>query len=438
MHDVLDYRELVSEELDQCQESGRDLGELAATAKAALAAGSRDELQRVLTDLSVTPALPGWPYEEPSELEAIEALTSSADDTQPMPSAEIYRDRVHAAWSGRCAGCVLGKPVEGWDREVIRDYLGPGGYPLNDYFPPPQPGNRFPLRDCWTDTTRGLIENVGRDDDIDYTILGLHILEEYGVGFTAEDVGREWLDHLPFTRVYTAERAVYRNLLLNVAPPQTATWWNPYREWIGAQIRADVWGYVLPGEPKAAARLAFEDASLSHTANGIYGAMWAAALIANCFVAPSMAQALDSSLNVVPPRSRLAEALRVVIELHQSGLDWELARDRLEEEFGHYGFVHTINNAAAVAAALLWGEGDYTRTICLAVQAGWDTDCNGATAGSAFGALHGSKALPARWIEPLKDHVRSAIFDFDNSTISDLAERTATLRLNREAAVATA
>jgi ADP-ribosylglycohydrolase len=126
----------------------------------------------------------------------------------------------------------------------------------------------------------------------------------------------------------------------------------------------------------------------------------------------------------VPPRSRLTEAIRYVFALRERGLGWEAARDELEERYGHYGFVHTINNAAVVAAALLWGEGDYTRTVGLAIQGGWDTDCNGATAGSAFGAMHGTGRLPGRWVEPLNDRVRSAVMGFDNSKIFDLAERT--------------
>ena len=237
----------------------------------------------------------------------------------------------------------------------------------------------------------------------------------------------EWLDHFPFTQVYTAERAAYRNLLHGMQPPETAVHDNPYREWIGAQIRADAWGYVSPGRPDLAAALAFQDASLSHTANGIYGAMWAAALIAASFAAPDLPAALGVSLAYVPPRSRLAEALRHVIELHASGLDWETARDEIEKAYGHYGFVHTINNAAVVAAALLWGEEDFTKVIGLAVQGGWDTDCNGATAGSAFGARYGTAGIPERWVAPLNNHLRSALFGFDNSKISELAERTAVL-----------
>ncbi|HEX2159790.1 MAG TPA: ADP-ribosylglycohydrolase family protein, partial [Actinomycetes bacterium] len=289
------------------------------------------------------------------------------------------------------------------------------------------------LRACWPETTRGRIRFVARDDDIDYTILGLHILETHGFGFGPRDVAAEWLDHLPFTKTYTAERVAYRNLVLGLHPPESATYRNPYREWIGAQIRADIWGYVSPGRPRQAATLAFRDATVSHTANGIYGEMWSAALIAACFTAPDLAGALASSLAHIPSRSRLAEALGQVLDLHASGLSWPEARDAIEARYGHYSWVHTINNAAVVAAGLLWGAGDFARTVGLVVQAGWDTDSNGATAGSVYGALHGARALPPAWVEPLGDLVRSAIVGFDNSRISDLAERTLRLAMGSAA-----
>jgi ADP-ribosylglycohydrolase len=282
----------------------------------------------------------------------------------------------------------------------------------------------YEMHPSWPEVVRGSVRFVARDDDIDYTILGLHILETRGFGFGPEDVAETWMSCVPFLATYTAERAAYRNLVCGLRPPDTATHRNPYREWIGAQIRADMWGYVSPGDPKRATELAFKDASLSHTQNGIYGEMWVSALVAACFVAPDMHTALKAALTNVPPHSRLAEAIRCVFALRERGLGWEAARDELEERYGHYGFVHTINNATVVAAALLWGEDDYTRTVGLAVQGGWDTDCNGATAGSVFGVMHGVGRLPDSWVNPLNDCVRSAITGFDYSGISDLAERT--------------
>jgi ADP-ribosylglycohydrolase len=428
MHDVLDLNDVLLDELTQRREAGFDVSGLEEDVHRALANGSSPtELESLLRVVEGAPKRSDWPYEEPSTLAEInESLPHEPRAAVVRLDEATLRDRLQAAWLGRCAGCNLGKPVEGWDRADLRRYLElTGAYPLDDYIPSLKPMlESFELRSSWPECTRGRIRFMARDDDIDYTILGLHILETHGFDFGPEDVAEMWMSHIPFLATYTAERATYRNLVYGLPPHEVPVYRNPYREWIGAQIRADMWAYTSPGNPRAAATLAFQDASLSHVQNGIYGEMWAAALIAISFVAPDAHSALQASLAEVPPRSRLAEALRDVLELFRRGLDWEDARDALEERYGHYGFVHTINNAAVVAAALLWGEGDFTRTIGLAVQGGWDTDCNGATAGSTFGAMHGTEALPRHWIDPLNDLVRSAITGFDNSRISHLADRT--------------
>jgi ADP-ribosylglycohydrolase len=420
MHDALDLRDLLVDELAQRRETGHDVAGLDAAVERALADGSA--LDELLDLVERAPRLAGWPYEEPSRFGEILGQLPEPSTT-PVPPEE---DRLLGAWLGRCAGCCLGKPVEGWTHDRVRRYLElAGAWPLLDYVPALEPApDGLELRACWPETTRGRVRFMARDDDIDYTILGLHILETHGFGFGPDEVAAEWLDHLPFTRTYTAERAAYRNLVGGLRPPATATHRNPYREWIGAQIRADIWGYVSPGHPRQAATLAFRDASLSHTANGIYGEMWSAALIAACFVTADVRGALGTSLEHVPPRSRLAEALGHVLDLHASGLGWPEARDRLQARHGHYSWVHTIPNAAIVAAGLLWGDGDFARTVGLVVQAGLDTDSNGATAGSAYGALHGAAALPPAFVEPLGDRVRSAIVGFDNARISELATRT--------------
>jgi ADP-ribosylglycohydrolase len=427
MHDVLDARHILADELAQRRESGYDVEGLEERINGALADHPEEDLWQLLELLGDAPHRPQWPYDEPSGLEKIsESLPKSPQLSTLSLGEKNLRDRVRAAWLGRCAGCTLGKPVEGWTREDIRRYLELAGeYPIQDYLPRLEPmPEGFEMHPSWRDAVRGSVRFMARDDDIDYTILGLHILETYGFGFEPEDVAEQWMSHMPFLATYTAERAAYRNLVYGLRPPDTAGYRNPYREWIGAQIRADIWGYVCPGDPTRAASLAFKDASLSHTANGIYGEMWASALIATCFVARDMRTALEAALAMVPPRSRLADALRHVVSLYDLRIEWEAARCELEKSYGHYSWVHTINNAAVVAAALLWGEGDYTRTIGLAVQGGWDTDCNGATAGSAFGAMHGTEALAGHWVRPLNDLVRSMVTGFDGSRLSDLAERT--------------
>jgi ADP-ribosylglycohydrolase len=430
LHDALNLKELLGDELVQRRQSGYVVDDgLATDVQAALEDPEvpLEEIGRLYDELDHTNLCRDWPYEEPSAIEDILALAPGAE-TGPKLSADVLRDRIQAAWLGRCAGCNLGKPVEGfgWNRAKLKEYLElANAFPLADYLVvlDPMPA-QFTLNPCWKVATRGRVKAMARDDDTDYTMLGLRVLEKYGPGFTTADMGAEWLQALPFTMVYTAERVAYRNLIFGKRPPATATYRNPYREWIGALIRGDIFGYVSPGDPVAAARLAYHDAALSHTANGIYGEMWAAALIAAALSSTTAREALDTALRVVPAESRLAGALRQTSDHHDKGQTWDDAMTSMEDRLAGYHWVHTINNAEVVAAALLWGEGDFSRTIGLAVEAGLDTDCTGATAGSVFGALHGTEALPDHWTDPLQDTMHSAIFGFDGVHITELVERT--------------
>ncbi len=356
------------------RESGYELDGLGAEVEAALVdpLTPSEKVQHLYDELDHTHLRSGWTYEEPSEFDEI-VEASPGPRTRPRSPPPSCANASHATWLGRCAGCNLGKPVEGgWGREKLRRYLElADAFPLTDYIPvlDPLPGG-YTLRPSWPDATRGNVRGMARDDDTDYTMLALRILEKHGGGFTSANVGTEWLLALPFHMVYTAERVAYRNLIYGVVPPATATRYNPYHEWIGALIRGDMFGYVLPGRPARAASLAYQDAALSHTANGIYGEMWAAALVAAAFISGSAGEALEMALAVVPSRSRLAEALRTTMTAHAGGASWDDAMTSMENRLAGYHWVHTINNAEVVAAALLWGDGDFTRTIGLAVEAG--------------------------------------------------------------------
>jgi ADP-ribosylglycohydrolase len=271
--------------------------------------------------------------------------------------------------------------------------------------------------------TLGNFADVPRDDDIDWTILALHVLETHGRALTTEQLASAWRDRIPFTQTYTAERAAYRNLVSGLRPTRTATHANPYREWIGALIRADAFGYVSPGDPAEAARLALVDARLSHTTNGRYGEMWAAALVAAALVVDTVTDALDAARAVIPDGSRLAEALDRVRALHAEGANRSAALDHVDQTLGAYPWVHTVNNAALIAIGLLWGT-DYLDSVGLTISGGRDTDSNGATTGSVLGALHGSSGVPAELVGTTHDRVRSAIRGFDGVRIDELADRT--------------
>ncbi|HEX2184640.1 MAG TPA: ADP-ribosylglycohydrolase family protein [Chloroflexota bacterium] len=382
---------------------------------------------------------------EPSDLEAIRALRPAGPRRLQLALSETeLRDRILGAWLGRAAGCLLGKPVEGWSRESIRKALEyAGDYPLRQYIAYPFPRGVDPRAADAPEVVkrlaqrprgwyRGEFDRMVRDDDMDYPLIALHVLEQYGPHFTAADVGRAWQLKLPYLLVYTAERVAYRNLVDGLQPPHTATYRNPYREWIGAQIRADLWGWVCPGQPERAAELAFRDASLSHVKNGIYGEMFFAAAIAASFAVPTVAEALQIGLSEIPADCRLAQAVRQTMRwVHEDG-DFQRTTDRIHQAYGHYHRVHTINNAALVVMGLLYAErahaGHAERllgdALCLTVMGGWDTDCTGATAGSLVGSAVGAARLPQAWVGSFNDRLESIVIGMTDNRFSDLADRT--------------
>ncbi|MFJ5935154.1 ADP-ribosylglycohydrolase family protein [Streptomyces sp. NPDC093071] len=340
--------------------------------------------------------------------------------------------RLHAAWLGRAAGCLLGKPVEKLPLPAIRALArATGNWPLATWFTargvPPEllaahPWNR---RSAATSLAEN-IDGMPEDDDLNYPLLGLLLLQRYGRDFTTADVARLWLDELPAGRTFTAERVAYRNLLDGVEPPLTAVRRNPFREWIGAQIRADVHGWTRPGDPVAAAAQAYRDAVLTHTGNGVYGAMFVAATVAAAASGTAdVHRALAAGLSVVPPHSRLARAVRRGIAHARAHSDFDTVVDLLHAELGGYHWVHAVPNAALLAAALTHADGDFSRSVCAAVSGGWDTDSNGATAGSVAGLLAGHPdRLPERWTSPLKNRLSTSVPSFDGIGFDALAELT--------------
>ncbi len=331
--------------------------------------------------------------------------------------------RVRGAWLGRAVGCVLGKPVENIPREGIRTIAeATGNWPVADWFTAvgldPSVSERYPWNRASRPTSLAeSIDGIPEDDDLNFTMLAVALLERCGTDFDALDVANLWLDYLPAGRIFTAERVALRNLLEAYLPPETATRRNPFREWIGARLRVDAYGWVAGGKPLRAARMAWEDARLSHTANGVYAAMFMAAAHAASLSASSPAACADAGLAVVPARSRLAGALRAARALEG---DWEARVDELYARYGHYHWVHAINNTALVAAAL-YAFDDFSPAICGVVQAGWDTDTNGAAVGSILGAL---RPIDERWSAPLHGRFASSLPGFDGITLDELTERT--------------
>ncbi len=372
----------------------------------------------------------GYAYIEPSDLEQIRMMRRGAAERYPYDKEKL-EDKIHGAWLGRICGCMLGKSIEG-----IR---------TNDLIPFLKETNNYPLYRyiCRTDvqsvdlskykfhfegrTYADEIDGMPVDDDTNYVVLAQKVIEKYGREFTPYDMSRAWLALQGKDAYCTAERVAFCNFVKGYAPPQSALYKNPYREWIGAQIRGDYFGYINPGDPQLAAEMAWRDASISHIKNGIYGEMLVAAMLALAAVTDDIEQIILGGLAEIPHTSRLYEAVSTVLEHYKNGLDqracFEMIHQRYDEHSGH-GWCHTISNAMIVVAALLYGKGDFSRSICMAVEAGFDTDCNGATVGSVLGMAKGKGAIPTCWTDPINDTLHTSIFGVGTVSISRCVKQT--------------
>lgn len=430
------YSANLSVEYQQLADEGRTVGQYKSLVEEIMAlplGKAREDMAASLAGLmQAGPVRGDYPYDEPSDLEGIRSRRRpSGLAFRPPEDLGALREKVEGAWLGRVAGCLLGKPLEGIRTDDLRYLLkATGNDPLGRYILQADLTDeicgkvKFRLRGrCWADT----IDSAPVDDDTNYTVLAAQLLEKHGRDFTPEDVAGVWLACQPKSAYCTAERVAFVNFVNGYLPPDSAVHKNPFREWIGAQIRADYFGYINPGDPEAAAGMAWRDASVSHVKNGVYGGMFVAAMLACAAVSGDVKDVIAGGLAEIPARSRLYAEVTELLQMHTDG---KTARDciawihRRYDEHNQHHWCHTVSNALIVALALLYGEKDFGKTICLAVGCGFDTDCNGATAGSVLGMMLGAAGIPAAWTRVFHGKLQTSIFGVGTVTVDDLADWT--------------
>lgn len=337
--------------------------------------------------------------------------------------------RLRNAWKGRVSGCMLGKAVEALSmtqgQEKLTAYLeAAGALPLRDYIPVASEAPPMLLESCCRDR----FDAGEPDDDINYSVLALGMLEDHGAALSTVDVARTWLMRLPVGMTFTAERAAFKTLLekgdewfaMGADPgfdlAECAE--NAFNEWIGAQIRADVYGWVAPGMPQLAARLARADAALSHVGDGVHGAVVVAAWGAAIPVSEDLSSALETALAEIPADSGAAAAVAIGRETAAAGDGPE----PIHRAYEGLSPVHTNNNLALVVWALLSHPDDFSAAIGDVVAAGWDTDCNGATVGALW-ALQ-EKPIPEAWTSPWRGRVTVTLAGEGQLSLDMLTART--------------
>ena len=427
------YSSYILNEYRQSIEEGLDIEQYSEVFKA-VSLLPNNEIKKKLGDvlfsvISGAKQIKDYKYTEPSDLDSIKELR--APYSYNTSGIKDIEKKIKGAWFGRICGCMLGKPIECIRTDELIPFLKEtDNYPMHRYIYKSELSNeilskyKFPFASrMYADE----IDGMPIDDDTNYTVLAQVLIEKYGKDFTPYDVSRVWLDYQPKNAYCTAERIAFRNFVKGYVPPESAIYKNPFREWIGAQIRADYFGYINPGNPEFAAEMAWRDASISHTKNGIYGEMFVAAMLAVAAETDSFEDIIKGGLAQIPCTSRLYESVVEVLNEFKNGVGQKEAFEKIHKKYDEYtehGWCHTISNAMIVTAALLYGNGDYGKSICMAVETGFDTDCNGATVGSIIGMAKGIDNIPEYWTKPINDTLHTSMFGVGTVKISDRVQLT--------------
>ena len=304
-------------------------------------------------------------------------------------------EQIYAGWLGKAIGIRYGAPVEMWTAEQIDEkYAGEEGY-FVDY------------------------RDFAADDDSNGPVF-------FYRGFldcpdlknvTAEQIGEGWLNYAPYRHGFywwggygvSTEHTAYLNMTRGIHPPRSGSMLQNGKlmaEQIGGQIFSDIWGLVYPGEPCAAADLAEKASRVSHDGNGVYGGRFVAACIASAFTASGIEEILSSALSTIPFDCDYAKMARDIIRFHgeensQKECFEYIRRHYWKDKFG--GNCHIIPNAAIMVMSLLYGEGDFERTLKIANYSGFDTDCNAGNLGTILGVFCGLEKIGQKWRLPVND-----------------------------------
>ena len=314
-----------------------------------------------------------------------------------------YCDKVYACWMGKSIGGTLGAPYEG-----THEYLSLEGFRTDEP------------------------ESVP-NDDLDLQLIWLQAVEFSGVkNINAYSLGEYWL---AYVTPYWSEYGISKNNMRSGLPPAVAgDFANVWKHSNGAWIRTEIWATLAPACPDLAAKYAVEDAKVDHgTGEGTIAAAFVAALESAAFVISDRKELIALALGRIPENSRTARTVRLAAACHEKKMPVREARDAIIAENADIGdgWFQAPSNVGFVVLGLLYGEGDFKKSMLVAVNCGDDTDCTGATIGALLGILYGKKGLPRDWCRHVGDKIVTACINLGISWLPITSCKQLTERIAR-------
>lgn len=320
--------------------------------------------------------------------------------TNVDPTTAEFRSRINNGWKAQIVGGAFGTALEGYVTKNLRDAFGD----IRAYVRTPNTYN----------------------DDITYELAFLEAYRKKGKAITSEAVAWEWVGVVPFG--WSAEEIALKNIQAGILPPKSGYFNNPYREWIGAQMRGAICGMLAPGDAREAARLAFIDAVVSHHNNGVLGEIFNAVMVSLAFTTQNIHRLVEQCVEAIPSDSEYHTVVADALGVCYGETDWESAWNRIEPHYKKYNWIHAYPNAAAEVVALWYGNGDFDETMHIIGLIGYDTDCNAAQIMTAIGIINNS--VPAKWIDPIGEEITTYCRGMKKMTFESLSEDTVSALLH--------
>lgn len=332
-------------------------------------------------------------YQNFSEYEKVIEFPEAATET--VPNAVLY-DKTKAAWLGRLCGGGLGTALEGYTTAQLQKKFGE----IRTYVRTPNTYN----------------------NDITYEIAFLEACCKVQGIPTSADIADQWLELIPCG--WSAEQVALDNLRRGMYPPESGMFRNPYREWIGAQMRGAVCGQVAPLNPHKAALLAWRDAEISHHGNGILGEVFNAVLVSLSYGEEPMRRCLEKAVSCIPKDSEYASVLHFALAQCMKKNDFYEAWATCEEKYKRYNWIHAYPNAAAEVVALYFGKDNFNDVMHYIAMCGQDVDCNAAQLGAALGAKLGTRGIEEHWTDPFDDEIITYLRGNKTVSLQELINKT--------------
>ena len=347
-----------------------------------------------------------WKYTEYNSFEQYAASVRFPEYAPYDPDREELYDKIYAGWIAQVCAGAIGTAIEGYHTKALEEVYGT----VDRYIKDPEMYN----------------------DDLTFELAFLETFIRKGYDLTAADVAEDWAARLPFA--FTAEGIALKNIKNGIYPPESGKFRNPFRELIGAQMRGGICGMAAPGNPYLAAKLAYEDAIVSHHNNGVLGEIFNAVMVSLAFIKKDMRGICREGIDLMPKDSEYYAVVDYAWKACEKYDNWRDAWLDCDEKYKEYCWIHAYPNACAEVVALYFCENDYDRLVNLIAMCGLDSDCNAAQVANILAVAQGKECIDEKWTYPIGDYMETYVRGMEIVKFRVLAEKTvdAVLKARKE------